>query len=72
VREARLAWGSVAPTVIMSAEVERMLVGHRLSRQVLEEAAQVVRRMVKPIDDIRASSNYRRQVAGNILLRLMV
>ena len=70
VREARLAWGSVAPTVIMSAEVERMLVGHRLSRQVLEEAAQVVRRMVKPIDDIRASSNYRRQVAGNLLLRL--
>ena len=72
VKEARLAWGSVAPTVVLSTEVEAMLVGNRLSRQVLEEAAQVVRKSVKPIDDIRASSNYRRQVAGNLLLRLMV
>ncbi len=72
VKEARLAWGSVAPTVVCSAEVETMLVGNRLSRQVLEEAARVVRKRVKPIDDIRASSNYRRQVAGNVLLRLMV
>ncbi len=72
VKEARLAWGSVAPTVIMSAEVEAMLVGNRLSRQVLEEAAHVVRERVKPIDDMRASSNYRRQVAGNLLLRLMM
>jgi len=71
VKEARLAWGSVAPTVVLSAEVEAMLVGNRLSRQVLEEAAQAVRKRVKPIDDIRASSSYRRQVAGNLLLRLM-
>ena len=72
VKEARLAWGSVAPTVVLSAEVEAMLVGNRLSRQVLEEAARVVRKRVEPIDDIRASSSYRRQVAGNLLLRLMV
>ncbi len=72
VEEARLAWGSVAPTVVCSAEVESMLVGNRLSHRVLEEAAQVVQKRVKPIDDIRASSNYRRQVAGNILLRLIV
>jgi len=71
VKEARLAWGSVAPTVVLSADVEAMLVGNRLSRQVLEEAAQAVRKRVKPIDDIRASSSYRRQVAGNLLLRLM-
>ncbi len=72
VKEARLAWGSVAPTVVCSAEVESMLTGNRLSHQVLKEAAQLVRKIIKPIDDIRASSNYRRQVAGNILLRLMI
>ncbi len=71
VKEARLAWGSVAPTVVRCAEAEAVLVGNRLSRQVLEEAAQVVRKTVEPIDDIRASSSYRRQVAGNLLLRLM-
>jgi xanthine dehydrogenase FAD-binding subunit len=70
VEEARLAWGSVAPTVVTSTEIEAMLIGHRLSRQVLEKAGQLARAMVKPIDDIRASADYRRQVSGNLLLRL--
>ena len=70
VEEARLAWGSVAPTVITSTEVEAILIGNRLSRQVLEKAARLVRTIVKPIDDLRASADYRRQVAGNLLLRL--
>jgi CO/xanthine dehydrogenase FAD-binding subunit len=70
VKEARLAWGSVAPTVVTSAEVEAILIGNRLSRQVLEKAAQLARTIVKPIDDLRASADYRRQVAGNLLLRL--
>jgi len=72
VEEARLAWGSVAPTVVISTEIEAMLIGCRLSRQVLEKAAQMAREMVKPIDDIRASADYRRQVAGNLLLRLVL
>jgi xanthine dehydrogenase FAD-binding subunit len=70
VEEARLAWGSVAPTVVTSTEIETMLIGNHLSRQVLEKAAQLARAIVKPIDDIRASADYRRQVAGNLLLRL--
>lgn len=70
VEEARLAWGSVAPTIVTSAEIEAMLVGNRLSRQLLEKAAPLARAMVKPIDDIRASGEYRRQVAGNLLIRL--
>jgi xanthine dehydrogenase FAD-binding subunit len=60
----------VAPTVVTSPEIEAMLIGHRLSRQVLEKAGQLARAMVKPIDDIRASGDYRRQVSGNLLLRL--
>ncbi len=72
VEEARLAWGSVAPTVVTSTEIEAMLVGCRLSSQVLEKASQRTRTMVKPIDDIRASADYRRQVAGNLLLRLVL
>ncbi len=72
VEEARLAWGSVAPTVITSTDIETTLIGCRLSRQVMEKAAQMAREMVKPIDDIRASADYRRQVAGNLLLRLVL
>ena len=33
-------------------------------------AAQLVREAVRPISDVRATADYRRQVAGNLLLRL--
>jgi xanthine dehydrogenase small subunit len=70
IEAARLAWGSVGPTVVTSAEVEAALIGERLSPTVLETAARLARQAVSPIDDLRASANYRRRVSGNLLLRL--
>jgi len=71
IEEARLAWGSVGPTIITSPDVEKALVGNLLSRPVLEEAACLARNAVQPIDDIRASGDYRRLVSGNLMLRLL-
>jgi xanthine dehydrogenase FAD-binding subunit len=65
-----LAWDSVAPTVAVSPDVEAFLIGCPLSPAVLEQAAVLVRKAVTPIDDVRASADYRRLVAGNLLLRL--
>jgi len=70
IAEARLAWGSVAPTVWRCPEAEAALVGRRLSLTALAEAATLVRTQVQPISDVRASADYRREVAGNLLLRL--
>jgi CO/xanthine dehydrogenase FAD-binding subunit len=72
VLKARLAWGSVGPTVVTSREVEAALEGNSLSPDVLEKAAAIARSAVSPIDDMRATADYRRQVAGNLLLRLSV
>lgn len=72
IQKARLAWGSVGPTVVISRETERTLEGNPLSLTVLEKAAAIARQAVSPIDDIRAGADYRRQVAGNLLLRLLV
>ena len=72
IEEARFAWGSVGPTIITSAEVEKALVGNRLSRPILEKAACLARSAVEPIDDIRASAKYRRLVSGNLMLRLLI
>lgn len=71
VAEARFAWGSVGPTVMRCSAVEKFLVGQHLSEELLHEAATLVQDVVTPIDDIRASSDYRRTVAGNLLLRLV-
>jgi len=71
VEKARLAWGSVAPTIVTSAQVEETLIGQPLRRKTLEKAMPLVREAVDPIDDIRAGASYRRTVAGNLLLRLL-
>ncbi|WP_078789945.1 FAD binding domain-containing protein [Trichlorobacter thiogenes] len=69
--EARFAWGSVGPTVLRCPAAEALLKGQPLSEAVLTEAAALVQDAVSPIDDIRASADYRRTVAGNLLLRLV-
>ncbi|MFH1139187.1 MAG: xanthine dehydrogenase family protein subunit M [Pseudomonadota bacterium] len=71
VEDARLAWGSVGPTVIRSEKVENYLIGRRLDKETLEKAASLAREEVRPIEDPRASAWYRREVAGNLVLRLL-
>ncbi len=66
----RLAWGSVAPTVVRAPRLEDWLRDRPLDRETLSEAAPFVDEVIAPIDDIRASAEYRRQVAANLLLRL--
>ncbi len=70
VAEARLAWGSVGPTIWRCPEAEAALIGRKPTLTALSAAAVLVRENVRPIDDVRASADYRRQVAGNLLLRL--
>jgi CO/xanthine dehydrogenase FAD-binding subunit len=70
VQKVRLAWGSVGPTIVTCREAEALLEGNPLSPENLEKAALLARRAVSPIDDVRAGADYRRQVAGNLLLRL--
>lgn len=71
VKAVRLAWGSVGPMVVTSTEVEGAIIEENLSRKTLKKAADLARRVVSPIDDVRASSVYRREVSGNLLLRLL-
>jgi xanthine dehydrogenase FAD-binding subunit len=70
VMTASLAWGSVGPTVITCSEAAANLIGQPLSLDRLTEAAAIVQKAVCPITDIRATAEYRRAVAGNLLIRL--
>ena len=71
VEKAALAWGSVAPTVVVCPEARRALEGNRLSLEKLREAAVLAREAVDPVTDVRADAEYRRVVSGNLLLRLL-
>ncbi len=70
VEDIRLSWGSVGPMVVTCAAVERAIKGRPLVTETLHPAANLVKNAVAPIDDVRASAEYRRVVAGNLLLRL--
>lgn len=70
IRGVRLAWGSVGPTVVTSEEVEGALHGETLSRELLRSMAPMIENAVSPISDIRAGADYRRNLAGALLLRL--
>jgi len=71
VSEGRIAWGSVGPTVVVSAEVEGFLRGRKVTPATVEEAAALAERAVAPIDDVRGSAAYRREVAGNLLRKFL-
>jgi carbon-monoxide dehydrogenase small subunit/xanthine dehydrogenase small subunit len=68
--QARLAWGSVGPTIVRLPEVEAALVGHPFDRATFTAAASLVGASLSPINDVRATASYRRQVSGSLLLRM--
>jgi len=70
VERARLALGSVAPTVIRPRGVEEALVGRPVSPEAWEDLVPLLSAATKPISDLRASAEYRRKVAGRLLLAL--
>jgi len=63
----RVALGAVAPTVFRVPEAEQILEGRRLTPEVIREAAEACSRSARPIDDIRSTADYRRQVVGALL-----
>jgi CO/xanthine dehydrogenase FAD-binding subunit len=62
---ARIALGSVAPTVVRARRTEDAL-GSGAS---IDEAIEVLRREIVPIDDVRSTADYRRLVSGNLVRR---
>jgi CO/xanthine dehydrogenase FAD-binding subunit len=59
----RIAFGSVAPTVVRAVATEEVLA----SGGSIDEAEAALAGELSPIDDIRSTAEYRRRVAGNLL-----
>ena len=68
IADVRLALGAVAPKVALSKAAE-LLKGNALTDELLGKVALAVEKEVCPIGDIRASSHYRRVVAGVLARR---
>ena len=66
VHDARIALGSVAPTVLRCQKTEALLRG-RTIQEALGEARKQLRAEISPLDDFRSTAHYRTRVAQNIL-----
>jgi xanthine dehydrogenase small subunit len=66
---ARIAFGGMAATAARAPAVERALLGANWSRASIEAAVEKLTEDFTPLTDMRASSAYRLQVAGNLLRR---
>lgn len=68
------AWitlGSVAPTIVSAIGAEQFLVGQRLGDDVIEEAAEMSAEAARPIDDVRGTADYRREMVKVLVSRAL-
>ena len=61
--EIRVALGAAATTPVRARRVEDALRGQRLTPDLIKEAAAIVRDEVDPLDDLRGSAAYKREMA---------
>ena len=69
--DVRVALGSVAPTPIRARAAEAALEGAPPSEEVAAVAAATLAAEIAPIDDVRSTAEYRREVAGRALHRIV-
>ncbi len=72
IKSARIALGSVSPTVIRANESEQYLINKHPNEVVFNRAGDIAAKCAKPISDIRASDDYRREMVSVHVKRALV
>ena len=71
VREARIVLGAVAPTPMRSPSAEKAMIGERAEEALFEKAGEQAAEDARPIDDFRASAEYRREMVKALTRRAL-
>ena len=69
VKAASITLGAVAPTIIHAEEAENYLTGKELTEEIIAEAGKLAMEASRPIDDIRGSAAYRREMVRVCTMR---
>jgi carbon-monoxide dehydrogenase medium subunit len=69
VEEARVALGSVAPVPVRARTVERELKGKEIDHLDMSKISNTIEKDISPIDDVRASLEYRKHLARTLVER---
>lgn len=68
---AAITLGAVAPVIIHAAEAETYLQGQVLDESVISKAAELAMQAAHPIDDVRSSADYRREMVRVCIRRVL-
>jgi carbon-monoxide dehydrogenase medium subunit len=68
-REARIALGSVAPTVIRAVKAEELVRGQKLDKELLDAVGRAAAAEAKPITDLRSTREYRQEMVAVLVRR---
>lgn len=67
----RLALASVAPVPLIPVEAEKYLAAGPVTPDAIHEAARLASEACSPIDDVRGSARYRKQMVRNLTLKAL-
>ena len=70
-KQARLSIGCVAATPMRLEKTEALLKGAEITDELLEKIVANVANEISPIDDVRSTAEYRNQVAGVLIKRVI-
>ena len=59
IKDCRIAMGGVGVTPLRAPEAEKLLIGHAMTEELLDEASRAAAAAAHPISDVRASAEYR-------------
>lgn len=71
VENSRLAWGTVAPMPMRTKDVEDFLKGKKLTDEVIEKAAELASKSIKPREKGRSTGPYKRRVAKGFIIETL-
>ena len=69
--DARIALGAVGPVPFRATEAENLLRGRELSPDALAQAAEAARNAATPIDDVRGTAAYRKDMVAALTRRTL-
>ncbi len=72
IKAARVVMGSVGPTPLLSPSAEKVLVGEKPSEALFLAAGEAAAMDSKPIDDFRASADYKRAMVTELTKRALI
>ena len=70
-KDVRIGLGAVAPTPIRAIKAEQRLNGEKINDPIIEEAAKIAAAESSPLDDHRASAEYRRMMVEVLVKRAL-